>query len=420
MISLRGIALMVRRSLRQHALSTIVTAISVGLAVGLLMSVFVIKDQTYRAFTASDAGFDGVLGARGSQLQLVLNSVYHLDQSTGNLNWSQYQQIKSHPSIKRVIPISVGDNYNGFRIVGTVPELFTEHEYSPGSRYKFTGGGRVFDPARREAVIGSFVAKQTGLKVGDKFNTFHGLSFDPGAAHNDEFLVVGILEPTNTPTDHVLWIPLEGYWRMSGHSLKGTGEEFVPKPGRFIADKHKEISAVLLVVGNPMLAKSLAYDVNAGSEATLAFPIGETIARLFDRVAWVHNVLALVAYLVVVVAAGSILASVYNSMNERRREFAILRALGASKSTVFSAIVVESGVIALLGSLVGFVVYGVLVGIAAWLIRAEVGIVVNLTEVHPVLIYTPLGMTALGAISGIVPAIKAYATDVAENLVPVS
>lgn len=419
MIGLRGIALMVRRSLRQHALSTVVTATSVGLAVGLLMSVFVIKDQTYRAFTASDAGFDGVFGARGSQLQLVLNSVYHLDQSTGNLRWSQYQQIKSHPAIERAIPISVGDNYEGFRIVGTVPELFTEHEYREGTKYAF-GGGRVFDPARREAVIGSFVARQTGLKVGDKFNTFHGLAFDPGAAHDDEFLVIGVLEPTNTPTDHVLWIPLEGYWRMSGHSLKGTGEQFIPKPGRHIPDEHKEVSAVLLVVGNPMQAKGLAYDVNAGSEATLAFPIGETIARLFVRIAWVHNVLTLVAYLVVIVAAGSILASVYNSMNERRREFAILRALGARKATVFSAIVVESGTIALFGSVVGFAVYYILMGVAAWLIRERVGVVVNFTEYHAVWTYTPLGMTALGAISGIIPAIKAYATDVAENLVPAS
>lgn len=424
MIGSRGIAMMVRRSLRQHALSTFVTAFSVALAAGLLMAVFVIKTQTLVAFTSGSAGFDAILGARGSQLQLVLNSIFHLETSTGNLPWSVYQEIKRHPQVAEAIPIAVGDNYMGFRLVGTAPEMFTQHELAPGdpgSKFQVQEGGRLFDPARAEAVIGDFVARQTGLRVGDTFNTFHGLSYDPASAHSDEFTVVGILEPTNTPADRVLWIPLEGYYRMGGHALFGTGQKYEPQAGVAIPDEHKEVSAVLLTLRTKAAGFSLSQTVNKqGKVATLAWPIGKIMAELFEKLGWLDRVLALVAYLVVLVAAGTILASIYNSMNERRREFAILRALGARRATVFTAIVAEAAAIAGLGVLGGFVVYAVLLGGAAYVIRQQTGVVIEVAQYDPVLWIAPLAMILLGAAAGIVPAIKAYGTDVATHLAPTS
>jgi putative ABC transport system permease protein len=135
---------------------------------------------------------------------------------------------------------------------------------------------------------------------------------------------------------------------------------------------------------------------------------------------WVHDVLALVADLVCVVAAASILASIYNTINERRREFAILRALGARRSTVFAAIVTESAAISAIGAAAGFVVYVAIMLVAAAVVRAQTGVVVSVFEFHPVLVVAPLGMTALGAVCGLVPAFKAYRTDVAANLAPSS
>jgi putative ABC transport system permease protein len=154
-----------------------------------------------------------------------------------------------------------------------------------------------------------------------------------------------------------------------------------------------------------------------GRVATLAWPVARSMAELFDKLGWVTRVLELVAYLVVVVAAGSILASLYNTMNERRREFAVLRALGARRATVSAVIVVESAVIAALGSLGGYVVYGAILGLAASVVRQETGVVLDLFAFHDALWRTPLAMTVLGAISGIVPALRAYRTEVAENLV---
>src|SRR5689334_3661675 len=185
-----GIFLIVGRSLRQHMLSTAITVCSVALASGLVMSVFAIKTQTYEAFTGGEAGFDAVLGARGSQLQLVLNTVFHLETSPGNIPWDLFTRIKKDPRVQLAIPYAVGDNYRGFRIVGTTEEIFTQFEYQKGRKLTPQSGGRIFDSRRREAVIGSTVSQKTGLKVGSVCNPYHGLIYDENKRHEEEFVVV--------------------------------------------------------------------------------------------------------------------------------------------------------------------------------------------------------------------------------------
>ena len=412
--------LIVRRSLRQHALSTAVTVLSVGLASGLVMAVFAVTEQTRSAFVGGPVGFDAVVGARGSQLQLVLNTVFHLETSPGNIPWSLYKTLEEDPRVEVAIPYAVGDNYRGFRIVGTTPEIFTRFEYQKGKRFEFEGEHHApFDPLRMEAVIGSTVAQRTGLRYGDTFHPYHGLDYHEDAKHPQIYTVVGVVEPTNSPSDRVIWIPIEGVFRMEGHELRGAGGSYTPKPGEMIPDEHKEVSAVMLKLGNPRYGWRLHELLNLrGKEATIAWPIGRVMAQLFEKMGWIHRVLELVSYLVVVVAGGSILASIYNTMNERRREFAILRALGARRGTVFSAIVLEAATIAGLGSAVGLLCYaGILLG-AATVIRGQTGVVLDLAAWHPVLVWCPAGMIGVGAMSGLLPALKAYSTDVAHYLTP--
>ncbi len=414
-----GLGLIVSRSLRQHALSTAITTLSVAMAAGLVMAVFAIKSQTYDAFTGGANGFDAVLGARGSQLQLVLNSVFHLETSPGNLPWSMYQAIKADDGVALAVPYAVGDNYQGFRIVGTTPELFEKFPGEGGIHLQ--GGGRVFAADAQEAVVGSVVAQRANLKTGQVINPYHGLVFDESKKHQNEYTVVGVLEATNSPLDRVVWIPIEGVYRMSGHVLRGTGKNFRPEDGQAIPEEHREVSAVLLKLKDPQAGIYLDQTINRqGTRATLAWPIGRSMADLFDKIGWVNRVLELIAYLVVVVAAGTILASLYNTMNERRREFAILRSLGARKATVFSAIVAEATAIAGLGALVGYVIYGAILGLAFVIVRAQTGVVLDVFKYDPVLWQTPIGMMVVGALAGLVPAFKAYRTDVASNLVPAS
>jgi putative ABC transport system permease protein len=349
----------------------------------------------------------------------VLNTVFHLETSPGNIPWAMYEAMKSDRRVALAIPYATGDNYRGFRIVGTTPEIFTDFEYQEGRRFEFEHAGRAFDPGRRESVIGSFAAARTRLEPGDTFSPYHGLTHSEEAKHAEEYTVVGILKPTNTPSDRVIWIPIEGIFRMGGHVLRGTGEQYEAQPGTAIPDAHKEVSAVMLKFKNPKTGFDLDLTINKqGKIATLAYPIGRVMAELFDKIGWISRVLELVAYLVVAVASAAILASIYNTINERRREFAILRALGARRATVFSAIVLEAATIAGFGSALGYGVYVVILSVAAFIVRVRTGVVLDALDMHPALLLTPIGMIALGALAGIVPAIKAYSTDVATNLTP--
>lgn len=397
--------LIIYRSLRQHALSTLVTAGSIALAAGLLMVVWMVKDQSQKAFLETSTGFDAVLGARGSKLQLVLNSIFHLEASAGNLSGADYDQIKKHPAVKTAIPLALGDNYQGYRVVGTVEELFTSVEYAKGKKYALESGGRWFSGAEREAVIGSFAASKLKLKTGDTFRPYHGLVFDPNNQHEEVYTIVGVLAPTNTPADKVIWIPLAGIQNMKGHDPRTA----------------TDVSAVLIQLRAPTAGFMLDMMYNKqGNRLTFAYPIAAIISDLFGKIGWFDRVLALVAYLVGLVAAASVLASIYASMSARRRDLAILRALGAKRSTIFSAVVGEAAAIGALGALLGFAFYFGLLSAVAGIIRAQTGVVIDVTAYHAILWIAPVAMIGLCALGGVVPALKAYRVPVAETLTPTS
>lgn len=397
--------LLVQRSLRQHLLSTVVTALSLALAGGLLMSVWVVKRQARATFTGQTGAWDAVLGARGAKLQLVLNALFHLEASPGNVAFSDFLTLSSNRAVALAIPIAVGDNYLGYRIVGTQTNLFTEAEASPGRRFRLASGGRWFEDGYREAVVGSFVAQRLGLKPGDTFKPYHGLNFNPKEQHDDEYVVTGILEPSNTPADRVLWIPLAGLQNMSGHA----------------AATASDVSAVLVKLRSPVAGQQLDLLYNKqGDRLTFAWPLGTVLAQLFDKMGWFDQVLELVAYLVALVAAGSVLASLYNSLSARRRDLAILRALGARRMTVFASIILEAVSVAALGMVLAWVLYGVILQTVAAVIRAQTGVVLDPWAWDPVLVIAPAGMVLLGALAGVLPALKAYSNPVAENLVPES
>jgi putative ABC transport system permease protein len=397
--------LIVRRSLRQHLLSTVITALSIALAGGLLMSVWVIKNQSQATFTHVNIGFDAVLGARGSKLQLVLNSIFHLEASPGNVSEADYLFIKHHPAVKLAIPIAVGDNLRGYRIVGTIPELFTDIAYAPGKKFALEGKGRLFNPDAKEAVLGSYAARELRLGVGDTFHPFHGLTYSPKEQHADTYEVTGVLAPSNTPADKVVWIPLHGLQTMSGHDPKAA----------------TDVSAVLIQLRSPSAGFRLDMMYNRqGDRLTFAYPIGAIVADLFGKIGWFNQVLALVAYLVALVSAAGVLVAIYNSMSARRRDIAILRALGARRRTIFGAVVLEAAVIGLLGMVASFGVYLAIASGVSAVIRAQTGVLLNPWAWDPIMAWAPLGMIALCAAGGLVPASVAYRTDIAANLAPSS
>lgn len=401
------ISFMVWKSIRHHLVSTLVSAFAIALAGGLLMAVWVVKEEANTTFTGVSGGFDAVLGARGSKLQLVLNAIFHLDDSPGNISAADVEAIRKNSNVEVALPIAVGDNYRGVRLIGTTPELFERVEYAPDRRFEVLAPGRPFSEGSHEAVLGSFSARQLGLKVGDTFHPFHGLIYDEKSQHSETYVVTGIFAPTNTPADRVIWIPLSGLQTMSGHNPKTA----------------TDVSAVLVKFTDAGVAAGFQLDMlynKRGNRLTFAWPIGAILAKLFDRIAWFDHVLTFICYLIVVVATASILASIYNSMNERRREIAILRALGARRTTVFSAIVMESAAISAIGMAIGFLFHATIVMVASAIIREQTGVVIDPVKFHPVLVAAPAGIVGLAALLGVFPAIKAYRTDVSSNLVPVS
>ena len=411
-----GIIRMAFRSLKGSLLSTLITAFSIALACGLMMAVYAVKEQSKDAFIMKNVGFDAVIGAKGSPMQLVLNSLYHMESSPGNIPWSIYKQLKrDRRSVKRVIPITVGDNYFGYRMVGTVPELFEGDDFKLPIKE-----GVNFHPDKGEALIGSFVAARTGLKIGDEINAYHGLTFNPESIHNNKFKIVGILENTNTPNDRAIWIPIDAYYRMEGHVLRGTGQEYVPQPNIEIPEEHKEVSALLVKTRSAMSAMRLNSIINRGSTATMAYPVAGIMLDLFEKLGWVHKVLELVSWLIIVVAAMTVLVSIYNTLNDRRREFAILRSLGAPKTVLFKMIMMQAFLLSLLGVILSFGIYFLILSTAAGIIREEIGIILNNFSYSPILWIGPAVMIGVALLTSLIPAFKAYRIDVAQNLKPES
>ncbi len=402
------LSLLVRRSLRQHLLSTLVTAFAIALAGGLLMTVWSLKRQARQTFEQMDGGWDAVFGARSSKLQLVLNAIFHLEASPGNLRPADLKVIASKPSVASVVPIAMGDNYRGFRIVGTTTNLFTDHEYATGKKFRCKDG-RVFDDGLREALVGSFAARKLGFVVGTEFRPYHGLNYATdgkgNVQHEDTYVVVGVLEPSNTPADRVVWIPLAGLQNMTGHDPNTASD----------------VSAALVKLRDPAAGLRLDMEINKqGNQYTFAWPIGTVMAQLFDKIGWFDRVLAMVAWLVAVVAAASVLASIYNSMSARKRDLAILRALGARRRVVFASIVLEAAATSALGALVGVALhFGLLAG-AALVVRTQTGVVLDPWQPDWVWLWAPAALIGLGALAGIAPAWKAYQVDVAASLAPES
>ena len=409
---MKGSALWIAwKSLQQHALSTWIAAVSIALAGGLLMSVWTLKTEAQNTFTRSNCGFDAVLGPRSSQLQLVLNSIFHMETSPGSIPENTKQMLMTHrdhrirTAFKRLIPIAVGDNYYGYRLVGTTTELFTEHEISDGVKFRLEGDGKWFDETAKEAVIGSFAAKKLGLQIGDKFNAYHGVNFDKEQIHeNEQYTVTGILHQTSTPVDKVIWIPLKGVQTMEGHA----------------ESKQNDVSAFLVKLRSPFAIAQLGpYFNNSSTEFTFA-SITPVMTRFFEKFSWFEKILELVAYLVGIAASGSILAILYNLMNEKRREIAILRSLGARRSTLMLMVIYQSTGIAILGVVLSFAFYSIVASSAEQIIRDQTGVVLELFSFQPVFLWVPGGMLLLGVISGLLPAIVAYQTDVSRNLAPSS
>ena len=389
------------KGFRQHMFGSLVAAFSIALAGGLLLGTLKIQKQTKASFNNASGGFDAVLGARGSKLQLVLNALFHLDSSPGNLSWEQYELIKNTPGVKEAYPIAVGDNYLGYRLVGTDPQLFYRHEWKKGEKYKLQSG-RVFSEMAKEALVGSFVAERLKLKIGDRFQPYHGLNFKEDAQHQDVYVVVGLLEATGTPSDKVIWVPIKGIQLMEGHD----------------AEMAKSVSAVLLSLrGATGFNLEIKYN-RQGNQATFAWPVAATLASFFEKMNWFRRVLEVISYVIAVVGILMVSSTMRSSINERKRDFAILRSLGSSRMVVTGVILGHTFIISLLGAVSSIGIMQGIWWVTESLIVEETGVLLGSVGLGLQDFGVLAGVVVTGLLGGLWSAAYVYRSDLARNLQP--
>ena len=401
------------RSLTQRALASALTGFSMALGVALVVAVLVIYHVVSDSFQRnSGGGYDVIVGAKGSKLQLVLNSVYHLSTPVENIPYSVLHDLTDgeyKPYVAKALPYCLGDNYEGHRVVATVAELFQDSEYATGRKYAFKEGRNFSPTGFFEGVVGALAAERTGLKIGDTFRPTHGVNDDGQGHDHDAFTVVGILEPTGTPNDRAIFVNLEGFYLLENHA-KPVVEEHRPGPASPVHhatghDEHeeshghaheggdhgddeshdlvplsedrRELTAILVRTSSPAASIRLPNLINEGTVAQAVLPIRE-IRALFDVIVGpIETVLLVLTALIVVVSAVGILVSIYTSMSERRREIAVMRALGARRSTVRTIVLLESILLSLTGGLAGWVVGRTLIAALSPAIAARTGVVIG-------------------------------------------
>ena len=437
------------RSIQQRALASWLTAISMALGVSLVVTVLVIHQVVDHSFRRSAQGYDLIVGAKGGQLELVLNTTYYIGRPIENIPYSCFKEFlpggRYETSVEKAIPICMGDNYQGFLVIGTVPERFTDLKYLDGRAYEFAAGRNIQANNFYEAVIGAQVARKTGLNVGGELKPTHGTG--KGGHQHRPFKVVGVLAQTGTPVDRAAYVNIEGFYHLEGHARHvksgeaGHEEHHDAKPAGHDAKKHdahhehdehdehdehldpdqpapesvRRVTAILVCV-KPARLLSLAKLVNEDPLTQSAMPVQVMTELLSGLIGNVQLLLLMLAVLVVVVAGIGILVSIYNSMNDRRREIAIMRALGARRWIVMMIILLESILLSLGGGAIGVVLGHGLIGAMAPTILEYTGVVVSpLQFTWAELVLIP-GLVALAAAVGYLPAAIAYRTDVAGSL----
>lgn len=458
---------LVAKQMRQRALSTWLTLLSVTLGVALAIALIIFYRESDKLFGQTEFGYDLIVGAKGSKLQLVLNSVYGLDVPPGTVNWSVYEDLLDRDVYGRyaawAVPIAVTDSFQGHPVIATLPSLFgidpeTGEELPRGAQFEYRVGqtlefaaGEAFHPRKFGAVLGAKAAAETGHRVGDELRVKHGASEDEEAhEHEEDWTVVGVLEPTGTSLDDAVLVPLAPSIALGEHTegladrarlleegipaeeLTNEWPEVVAAGGEqregYVYDPESglvyptlpqrlwRVSGIFVASTGGYARAQLDFAINNRPEAMAASPAGEMRAFFFRFLEPIARLLLVITILVTVVAAMGILVSIYNSVSARRREIAILRSLGATRRTILALICTEAALVGLAGGVLGLII-GHLIALAGdGSVRERFGEGIDWLSVSGWEIAYLGGVVLLAVLAGLVPAMKAWSTPVAENL----
>lgn len=375
--------------LKAKPLNTVLNILLLSMGIGVITTLLLFNNQFQEKMSENSRGIDLVVGAKGSPLQLVLCSVFHIDFPTGNIKLTEAEKLSKNRLVKKAIPMALGDSYQNFRIVGTdtaYTNLF-DAELKEGKWWN----------EDLEVVAGSVAAETLRLKIGDTFASAHGLS-DEGHAHEENlYRVVGILEPSQTVADNLLFTNIASIWRV--HDLHDA------------PDSTREITSLLIRFRNPIAALQLPRMINTYTNMQAASPAFET-ARLFSILGIGVDVLLGVASTIILVSGLSIFIALYNSLKERRYDMAIMRSMGSGRPRLFTAVVMEGTALTLAGSVLGILLGHLLILGFTTMVEegARTGISAFVFYREELLVVA--ACVGLGVICSLIPAWQAYRTDI--------
>lgn len=403
--------------LKARPLNTAINILLLSLGIGVITILLLFNKQLEQKITQNAKGIDLVVGAKGSPLQLILCNIFHVDFPTGNIKLAEAEKISRNRLVKKAIPLALGDSYSTYRIIGT------NRDYAALYKGELSSGD--WWNKNLEVTVGAKVAELTGLKIGDQFASAHGLT-EGGHSHNEhQYVVKGILKYTNSVLDNVILTNVESVWEM--HHEEGEEHDdhhsridssFIPSPlipSVAKGDSTKEITSMLIQYRSPLGAIQLPRMVNSQSSLQAASPAFET-ARLFSILGVGVDILMAFAYVLIVISGLSIFIALYNSLKERRYDMAIMRSMGATRSKLFISILLEGGILTLLGCMIGLLmghsVLMLLSGMVEETQKAGISGLVFYTQEWIIL----GGSLVLGLLCAIIPAIQAYRTDISKVL----
>ncbi|MBU6412637.1 MAG: ABC transporter permease [Planctomycetes bacterium] len=466
----------VTKSLSIRRFSAVTTVVTVGVAVALMLVLLTMRDAGRKAFERGSGDMHFLVSGDASPLVAVLNGVFYARPPQRALPMKKVESLRESLPIQGgrgmtpgyVIPTQQGDSFKGLPVLATTPEFFTMFKPVPGEAWQFRGGRGLEHPF--EIVLGAQAAKETGLKLGDRIYLVHGMSgtqdapmapaakkedehdHDHDHGHGDEhdhdhdhghegdhghgsgahvhrefaFTVVGILQPTGSSHDRALVTHIEASWVL--HALdrreREAGGKHVETSAADLTDADRLVTGVYIRLAaaqgsnTPPSFAQVGDMLRRDTTITVASP-GREIESLFRIVGNIDQIFIAMAAVVMLSSAVGIMLALYNSMNERRRQLAVLRVLGASSARVFGLVLTESAIIGILGAVMGVVLGVVGLQVTALVLKQELGLVVS-SAIDPRLSVIVVGVTViLSVLAGIVPAIRAYQTSVAKHLRPV-
>jgi putative ABC transport system permease protein len=408
------------KSLWNRRATALLTICAIAISVALLLGVQKLRTAARASFANTVSGVDLIVGARSGPLNLLLYSIFRIGDATANVSWKTYQKIATHPDVAWTIPISLGDSHRGFRVMGTDENYFAHYRFGGDHELKFSSGGPFHD--LYDAVLGADVARTLGYKLGDSIIVAHGVGNVSFAEHKDKpFRVVGIIAPTGTPVDRTVHVSLEAITAI--HIDWQSGMQAPPGYRVSAAEaRHRDLTpdtltAFLVGMRSRVMTFTMQRAINDyRQEPLLAILPGVALSQLWELVGVADTALMIVAAFVVLAGLLGMLTAILTSLNERRREMAVLRSVGARPRHIFALLVTEAGLLAASGVAAGIGLTYLLLFVGRPLLEKRSGIFVTVTGLSQTDSAILGGIIIAALLMSLLPAFRAYRNALSDGL----